>query len=274
MDPPAIAERATHDTVTAERLPPEVADELDPDEVPRYLLLGESLDVTNGGPTEREFPRVGGNVVALVTDSRLLVVVPQAVGARVEDAGLGAAKARVVSDGQFDDLEVSLPDRSLYVNVRSGEDPAAFVDTFGDVVGGRQTYRRSGGVASGTTPEPGRDDTRTTTERDERDESERSRLEGLRDRGIVMDEEFARRVDETDPDRTDSDGTDSDGTDTGETDPLERLASLRERGANSEAEYERRREEARESLERLASLNERGIITDEELAERRAELLE
>jgi hypothetical protein len=269
MDPPAIAERATHGSVTAERLPPEVTDELDPDEVPHHLLLGESLDVTHGGPTEREFPRVDGDVAALVTDSRLLVVVPRAVGARVEDADLGAAKVRVVSDGQFDDLEVSLPDRSLHVNVRSGEDPAAFVDTFGDVVGGRQTYRRSGGVASGTTPEGERDDARTTTERDERDESERSRLEGLRDRGIVTDEEFARRVDETDPGETDPDETDPD-----ETDPLERLASLRERGAISEAEYERRREEARESLERLASLNERGIITDEELAERRAELLE
>lgn len=199
----SLARQAVDESVSVDRLSPAVVEALADGEVPHCLLLGESLDVKQGGSTERVYPSVDGVVSAVVTDRRVVVVVPKVVDSRTESAALGSVSAVTVGDGQFEDLEVELPDQTLLVNARRDEEPDGFVDVLerqreaardavrenGDDVEAAGRSARDGGSEPEPEPEPASASSGGTADPLERIE----RLAELNEKGVITDAEFEEK---------------------------------------------------------------------------------
>lgn len=205
----SLARQAVDESVSVDRLSPAVVEALADGEVPHCLLLGESLDVKQGGSTERVYPSVDGVVSAVVTDRRVVVVVPKVVDSRTESAALGSVSAVTVGDGQFEDLEVELPDQTLLVNARRDEEPDGFVDVLerqrneerqreaardavrenGDDVEAAGRSARDGKSEPEPEPEPASASSGGTADPLERIE----RLAELNEKGVITDAEFEEK---------------------------------------------------------------------------------
>lgn len=203
----SLARQAVDESVSADRLSPAVVETLADGEVPHCLLLGESLDVKQGGSTERVYPSVDSVVSAVVTDRRVVVVVPKVVDSRTESAALGSVSAVTVGDGQFEDLEVELPDQTLLVNARRDEEPDGFADVLerqrnkerereaaSDAVRENGSDARAAGRSArdgGSEPEPASASASSGGTADPLERIER--LAELNEKGVITDAEFEEK---------------------------------------------------------------------------------
>lgn len=181
-----LASRAAGESVTAEALRETVGSDplfhlLGPDEQPEFLLRGNILDVVDRNAPEtddrrrsRKVADRGTDLLTLVTDERLLVLVPREAEAERVTVPLSAVTHvdTESAPGVSRRLRVRTDDTAYYVDASGSDgDDAAAVAAF---VADRQ--HRDGGGADA-------DGVLDTIER----------LADLRDRGALTDEEFERK---------------------------------------------------------------------------------
>jgi hypothetical protein len=252
MDRAALAEGAIGGTVTPERLSELVLTQLRESEQPHHLLMGTSLDVERGGESERAYSAVDERATAVASDRRLVVVVPQSVGTRVETVSRARVESVEASASGPTELRVTTPDGYLQFNAVQSEDPTGMAEflrgwatdgtaeraSVTDGAGTHRSYRGDDGGATDASPV-----TRggSTTAGGGRDTESVDWGVNEPDAGDPGGPPEGRPERAADGERSDRGGDDALAT-------LERLAALHEEGVLDDEEFERKKRDLLEKL--------------------------
>lgn len=119
-----IVANATGETVTADRLNKEILGVLEEGEQPHHVLSGKSLvrEDSSGSP-DRLFPKMNETVSLVVTDRRILLVVPTVSGTETVKLEYSALNSVDVETGQFPTLHLDIGGNRVTANLAENEDP-------------------------------------------------------------------------------------------------------------------------------------------------------